>query len=240
MNHWIRGLVGGSLWLLAACAPAQAQERRFEKYNCAFTPPAGWEEPVPLPALPHLACFYQRPDGKVLVALLIEDSETQVYGISERSAAEFEKGMTKGEGSAPIWGRLSTMGGLKCYERLARMTPSGQEAFHWTRMTVAGRWYTLRAMSLDGDASEDRDLHLAFESFRFLQPPTPPLSRMAALLEPDPSDASIPHRVGVAIGYYIMIGGAVFLLVVLGIVLMLLVHKLRGRGPRPPSFPLRK
>ena len=103
----------GLIILAAFSCGAHGEERKFEKYNFAVTPPDGWAARTDVPGFEGatvLAAF-AKPDNTESLIIAIDDGGDDVEYTNEDSMAAFKRGIEKSGGGKPLSEKYIVMGG---------------------------------------------------------------------------------------------------------------------------------
>lgn len=185
---------------LAFGAPdhASAQEKEFPAYNCAITPPAGWNTMEDFKAPQGFATAFANADRTGILILLVDDPRKSAGSMDERFVSEFERGIVDSGGGDRVSGGFIEIAGVKGYERFGRIVTNGKTVSSLTRAVIADRRvFSVSGILVDGDVSKDPALQSAVASFRFLHPPDTSVSA-----EPEPTAS---YRAGVLVGRILVI-----------------------------------
>ncbi len=152
---------------------APARERKFARYNIAFTPPDGWEPFATPPGPTSFQMAFVSPDQLRLVIVTADDHKTWNATLDDEGIADWERGAESKGGKKPIWARKLQIDGRLAYQRMG-MTPVGGMDARVLVMVVfdGGVSYNLLAMRRDdAEPGEDADTQKFLSSFRFLTTP---------------------------------------------------------------------
>ena len=125
-----RASAAAATLLLALICSAGAQEQKFDKYNFAITPPAGWTQAT-APAGSEVVAMFVNPGHTATLVIGTADSSTvgTIKGPAEMNddfVREFNKGVDEGSGGKFISGKFVEVRGIKSYERLGELTRKGK------------------------------------------------------------------------------------------------------------------
>jgi hypothetical protein len=109
--------------------------------------------------------------------LMIDDKHKASGTVDDQFVKGFEQGLESSGVGKRDSGKFIEIAGIKAYERTGHTLVKGKNASTVMQVVPAdGKLYSLQAMRLDGDASDDPEIRGVFASFRFLKPPAPPPS----------------------------------------------------------------
>jgi len=209
---------------LAATHGLSGQEREFAAYNCAITPPDGWQKMTNMPPQPGLLAAFGKADKTALLLIVVDDHNKTSGQMDDRFVSEFERGVESSGVGKRVSGRFIEVAGIKSYERLGNFLVNGKHASIIMQAVPAdGRLYSLQAMRFDGQAGESPEIRRALASFRFIRAPAVP--------NPTYSSDSAAYRTGYLMGRVagvaVVIAGAITVVIAL----------IRRRGKRTPATP---
>jgi len=224
----VRPLAAALMLFLAATHAVLGQERELAGYNCAITPPNGWQMMTNLPPRPGLVTLFAKADKTALLFLLIDDHNEVSGPLDDRFVSEFERGVEDAGAGKRVSGKFIEVAGIKSYERLGNVSANGKRASTIMQaVPTEGRIYSLLAMRFDGDASEDREIRKALASFRFIKAPAVP-SQLS-------SSRSAAYRIGYTIGN--ATGIALLIAAALAVVKAIKSRKAKLHRATPPPLP---
>lgn len=202
-----------------------AQERVFANYNCAITPPAGWQWVTNLSPMPGFCAAFRNTAHTRIVLLTIDDKHKPSGLVDERFVAELERGIEASGGGKRVSGTFIEVAGIKGYERLGRIRVNGKEGSTITRVVPADRvLYIVQAMRFDGAANNDPEIHEALGSFRFIRAPSRPAR-----------SGSAAYQFGYLMGRLVVPLGLVGVLVA---IIVASIRRKSSKGPQgPPPLP---
>jgi len=212
--------------IFAATYSLVGQEREFTNYNCAITPPDGWSRMTNFPSQPGLfTIFFGKVDKSRLVWLMVDDRHKPAGPVDDRFVAEFEGGVERSGGGKRISGRFTEIDGIKGYERLGYVMVSGKRASTLMQSVPADtRFYSVNGMRFDGNANEDPEIRKFLASFRFIKYPARPTA---------PSSESAAYQTGYLMGRLAGIG----LLIAVGVAIVRVITRRKGKRTIPPPLP---
>ncbi len=175
-----------------------AQEKEFPAYNCAITPPAGWNKMEDFKVPQGFGTAFANADRTGILILMVDDPRRSASSMDDRFVSEFERGIVDSGGGERVSGGFIEIAGLKGYERYGRIATNGKSVSSMTRAVIAERRvFSVSGILVDGDVSKDPSLQSAVASFRFLHPPDTSVSA-----EPEQSAS---YRAGVLVGRVLVI-----------------------------------
>ncbi len=211
-NRVIRRNWQFAVWLLLLAglvSAARADEQVFADYNCAFTPPEGWQLKSDLPPLSggKIVTAFRNADNTELIMLVVPNAR-EAGPLDDRFVTNFEAGVESSGAGKRIWGKFVQAAGVRAYESL-RPVPANGKSLSSLGLTLLadGKTYELQALSAAGAADLEPDIQKSFASFRFLKPPVVPAVPASGATESD--------KIGYQIGQYTGIALVVVVLVVL-------------------------
>jgi hypothetical protein len=203
-----------------------SKEAEFVGYNCAITPPDRWELLTNLPPQPGLIVAFRNSAQTSLLLVLVDERNKPDGPIDQRFVINFEKGVEQSGVGKRVSGRFIQVAGVKGYERVGTAVVNGRKASTITDVVAADdRFYSIQAMRFDGEAGDDPEIRKALASFRFLTPPSLPMSR----------SNSAAYRFGYFVGA--ATGVVLIIAVVLVVVVVIIRATKRPVSRRAPEIP---